>query len=140
MVTIVLATGSAEARPGNERATQAEPVIPEPPRRGEPGGDECGPCRRDEYAIWSDANWALHNPAQTGLLGTVWMSSRVHVDSLADLPPDCASTFGVVAGKVERAVLSLGGIGRVHPYRWGDGGAHFRFGFRLVRVRRAVKR
>jgi diadenosine tetraphosphate (Ap4A) HIT family hydrolase len=107
----------------------AEPVIPEPPRRGEPGGEECGPCRWNEYAIWSDDNWALHNPAQTGLLGAVWMSSRVHVDSFTDLPPECAATFGVVAGRVERALLSLGGIGRVHLYRWGDGGAHFHVWF-----------
>jgi hypothetical protein len=27
--------------------------------------------------------------------------------------------------RVERAILWLGDVGRVHLYRWGDGGAHF---------------
>jgi len=33
------------------------------------------------------------------------------------------------AARVERAILGLGGIGRVHLYRWGDGGAHFHVWF-----------
>jgi diadenosine tetraphosphate (Ap4A) HIT family hydrolase len=107
----------------------ADLVVPEPPRRGEPGGEDCGPCAWADHALWSDQNWTLHNPGQTGLPGSVWMASRVHVDSFADLPAECASTFGVVAGKVERALLGLGGVGRVHLYRWGDGGAHFHVWF-----------
>ena len=30
-----------------------------------------------------------------------------------------------MTARVERAILSLGDIARVHLYRWGDGGAHF---------------
>ncbi len=104
----------------------ADLVIPEPRRRGEPGGDACGPCEWGaKTTIWSDDHWTLHNPGQTGLLGSVWLASRVHVDSFCDLPPEYANTFGVVVGRVERALLSLGDVGRVHLYRWGDGGAHF---------------
>ena len=31
--------------------------------------------------------------------------------------------------RVERAILALGDVGRVHLYRWGDGGAHFHVWF-----------
>ena len=34
-----------------------------------------------------------------------------------------------MAARVERAILSLGDVGRVHLYRWGDGGAHFHVWF-----------
>ena len=40
-----------------------------------------------------------------------------------------AADFGRVAARVERAILSLGDVGRVHLYRWGDGGAHFHVWF-----------
>lgn len=53
------------------------------------------------------------------------MASRVHVDSFSDLPEELASDFGRVVARVERAILSLGDVGRVHLYRWGDGGSHF---------------
>jgi diadenosine tetraphosphate (Ap4A) HIT family hydrolase len=103
-------------------------VIPEPPRRGESGGPPCLVCQQDE-GIWSDEHWVLHNPAGTSLPGTVWLASRAHVDSFADLPADLAASFGDVVGRIERAVLGLGDIARVHLYRWGDGGAHFHVWF-----------
>jgi hypothetical protein len=43
--------------------------------------------------------------------------------------PRPAADFGRVASRVERAILSLGDVGRVHLYRWGDGGAHFHVWF-----------
>lgn len=109
----------------------AERVIPEPPRRGEAGGAPCFPCSSgsDANLIWSDAHWTLHNPGRTGLPGSVWLASRVHFDSFADMPTEAATTFGDVCGRVERAVLALGEVGRVHLYRWGDGGAHFHVWF-----------
>jgi hypothetical protein len=109
----------------------ADVVVPEPPRRGEPGGEPCFPCSAvsDSNQIWSDATWTLHNPGQTSLVGSVWLASRTHFDSFADMPADVGTTFADVCGRVERAVLALGGIGRVHVYRWGDGGAHFHVWF-----------
>jgi diadenosine tetraphosphate (Ap4A) HIT family hydrolase len=106
------------------------PVVPEPPRRGEPGGEPCGICGgASTSAVWSDDTWTLHPPVGGSLPGTVWLASRAHVDSFADLPDEAAADFGRVAARVERAILGLGGVGRVHLYRWGDGGAHFHVWF-----------
>ncbi len=101
-------------------------VLPEPPRRGEPGGEPCGICAgQTTSAVWSDDNWSLHPPIGGSLPGAVWLASKKHVDSFKDLPEDAAADFGRVIGDVERGILSLGDVGRVHLYRWGDGAAHF---------------
>ncbi len=109
----------------------AELTLPEPPRRGEEGGEPCFPCSPDarDHAIWADDRWSLHNPGQTSLAGCVWLTSKAHFDSYADMPEEYAATLGGVAGRVERAIESLGGVGRVHVYRWGEGGAHFHLWF-----------
>ena len=101
-------------------------VIPEPPRRGEPGGEECGVCNRDDH-LWADDNWAVYNPVGCSLAGTLWVATRMHVDSFSDLPAELQGELGGVIAKVERAILSLPDVARVHLYRWGDGGSHFHF-------------
>ena len=107
-----------------------ERVIPEPPRRGEPGGPPCGICTGQSTSpVWSDENWTLHPPVGGSLPGAVWLASRVHVDSFCDLPDELAADFGRVVARVERAILSLGDFARVHLYRYGDGGAHFHVWF-----------
>lgn len=101
-------------------------TIPEPPRRGEPGGEPCGICTgQATAAVWSDEHWTLHPPVGGSLPGAVWLASREHVDSFGDLPEPAAATFAGVVGRVERAILARGGVARVHLYRWGDGGSHF---------------
>ena len=108
----------------------AERVIPEPPRRGEPGGEPCGICEGGAtQAVWGDEHFTLHAPVGSSLPGVVWLASREHVDSFKDLSPEAASAFGPLAARIERAILSLGEVGRVHLYRWGDGGAHFHVWF-----------
>jgi diadenosine tetraphosphate (Ap4A) HIT family hydrolase len=100
--------------------------VPEPPRRGEPGGPPCRICSGETTAaVWSDDNWTLHPPVGGSLPGAVWIASREHVDSFLDLPEHLAADFGRVVARAERAILALGDVGRVHLYRWGDGGAHF---------------
>jgi diadenosine tetraphosphate (Ap4A) HIT family hydrolase len=101
-------------------------TVPEPPRRGEPGGDPCGICTgHATAAVWSDDFWTLHPPVGGSLPGAVWLASKQHVDSFSDLPADAAAAFGPVVAKVERGILALGDTARVHLYRWGDGGSHF---------------
>jgi diadenosine tetraphosphate (Ap4A) HIT family hydrolase len=100
--------------------------IPEPPRRGEPGGEPCGICSgATTSALWSDEHWTLHPPVGGSLPGAVWIASKQHFDSFADMPDEVAASFASVVSRAERAILALGDVGRVHLYRWGDGGAHF---------------
>ena len=88
--------------PLTPRAPSA-PVIPEPPRRGEPGGEPCGICAgATTSAVWSDAHWTLHPPVGGSLPGAVWLASKAHVDSFADLPAPAAADFGIVVAQVER--------------------------------------
>jgi diadenosine tetraphosphate (Ap4A) HIT family hydrolase len=100
--------------------------FPEPPRRGEPGGPPCAICAgATTSALWSDDNWTLHPPHGGSLPGAVWLASREHFDSFADMPEHLVADFGRLVARTERAMLSLGDVARVHLYRWGDGGAHF---------------
>jgi hypothetical protein len=48
---------------------------------------------------------------------------REHLD-LGDLDDAMAAELGVIAARVARAVESLDAVGRVHLYKFGDGGAH----------------
>ena len=65
----------------------------------------------------------------SGLPIIVILEPRAHHDGPADLPDDLAREQGVMLGRVERAVLSVGEIGRVHIGRWGEGGAHLHWWF-----------
>ncbi len=110
--------------------TLADPVVPEPPRRGEPGGPPCGVCdRTNASAVWSDNLWSLHPPVGCSLPGTLWLASREHADSFSDLSAPAQEDFGRIVARVERAILAVGDFARVHLYRWGDGGAHFHVWF-----------
>jgi len=107
-----------------------ERVIPEPPRRGEPGGEPCGICEGAATdAVWSDDLWTLHPPVGGSMPGVVWLASRNHFDSFADMPAAEAADYARVAGRIERAILALGDVARVHVNRWGDGGSHFHVWF-----------
>lgn len=118
------------------RIEQPPRVIPEPPRVGEPGGDPCGLCAwiggyadRPEEPLWSDEHWVLCRATEVTIPGIVWLAGRTHFDSFADMPDDAAASYAKVLGRIERAILGLGDIARVHVYRWGDGSAHFHVWF-----------
>ena len=83
----------------------------------------------DAY-LWTDERWRLlstHEP--TGLPVIVLLEPRAHHASPADLPVELAREQGVMLGRVERAVLSVGGIGKVHIGRWGEGAEHLHWWF-----------
>src|SRR4029453_15370769 len=119
--------------PYTEPLTVREPgerVIPEPPRRDEAGGEPCGLCGGHATApVWEDEHFSLHPPIQGSLPGAVWLASREHVDSFSTLSRGAGAAFGPLAARIERAILALGDVGRVHLYRCGDGGAHFHVWF-----------
>ena len=57
------------------------------------------------------------------------LEPREHYDGPGDLPDDLAADLGVMLARVERAMRSIGEIGRVHVCRWGDGSEHLHWWF-----------
>ena len=113
------ATVDAMSIPWAEPLTPIEPgprVVPEPPRRGEVGGEPCRVCEgRTTEAVWSDDHFTMHPPTGGSLPGTVWVASKEHADSFADLSPEVAAAFGPLAARIERAVLERGDVGPRPP-------------------------
>jgi len=106
------------------------PVQHEEPRHGE-GGVDCRRCAAsdDEY-LWIEGRWRLWSfDHPTGLPVVVLLEPREHVGEPGDLPDEIAADLGVMLARVERAVRSVGEIGRVHVCRWGDGGEHLHWWF-----------
>jgi diadenosine tetraphosphate (Ap4A) HIT family hydrolase len=101
-----------------------EPELPEPPRAGA-GGADCHGCKDPlRGAVWADEHWrVVHTGEPTALPVIVLLCPMGHYD-LHDLPPERAAEFGPMLQRVERAIMSLGGIARVHVNKWGDGGEH----------------
>ena len=94
------------------------------------GGVGCFRCEHgDSDAIWSDADWIL-TPLEkpSGLPAIVILQPRAHHD-LDDLPERLARDLFPLIQRVERAVRSIGEVGRVHVCRWGDGSEHLHFWF-----------
>jgi diadenosine tetraphosphate (Ap4A) HIT family hydrolase len=106
------------------------PVLPEPPRRGEPGGDACGACSGNGVTPdWEDERWmVLIGPEPHGLPMVAVLQPKAHHD-LDDLPPELAAELGPMIQRVARAIGRIGSVGRVHVNRWGDGGSHFHVWF-----------
>jgi len=105
-----------------------DPVVPEPPRVDLPGN--CKQCARtDDTFVWTDPHWRLTAYQPTELPGLVLLEPREHFDSFIDLPDDLLTELGPLTARIERAILGLGGIARVHVLRYGDGGAHFHLWF-----------
>jgi diadenosine tetraphosphate (Ap4A) HIT family hydrolase len=102
-----------------------EPVVPEPDRHGLTR-ETCDSCRRaDHEYVWTDDAWRLVPYSPTQIRGIVLLETREHLDSFADMGPELLTTLGPMVARVERVLLDLGDVARVHVCRWGDGGAHF---------------
>ncbi|MGW6918361.1 hypothetical protein ACWGB8_31785 [Kitasatospora sp. NPDC054939] len=106
-----------------------EPVLPEPARLGE-DERECPGCTDSEGPVlWSDEHWKVRGfDEPEGVPAQVMLLPRWHGD-LAELPPERTTELGGMLQRVERAIMSLDGIARVHINRWGDGGSHFHVWF-----------
>jgi diadenosine tetraphosphate (Ap4A) HIT family hydrolase len=101
------------------------PVLPEPARHGEAGPASCSGCTEPpQDMIWADEHWRVtHSGEPTAVPVTVLLCPVGHYD-LHDLPPERAAELGPMLQRVERAIMSLGGIARVHVNKWGDGSSH----------------
>ncbi|MQY16348.1 hypothetical protein SRB5_65460 [Streptomyces sp. RB5] len=103
------------------------PELPEPPRNGEDGPEDCHTCNKPVGdALWADEHWRVDTIEPHGLPAAVMLQPRGHYD-LADLPAERAAELGAMLQRCERAIRAVGGVARVHVNRWGDGGAHLHF-------------
>ncbi|MGH3499848.1 MAG: hypothetical protein ACRDQA_02925 [Nocardioidaceae bacterium] len=107
-----------------------EPVVPEPPRNGEPGAEECFRCASPEGSvIWRDEHWNLRAGFETpGLPMVAGLSTNVHT-TMHTMPPEVAASMGPVIQRVAVALRLIDGVGRTHFSRWGDGSEHFHMSF-----------
>jgi diadenosine tetraphosphate (Ap4A) HIT family hydrolase len=111
------------------------PTLPEPARRGEPGGAPCLACDPARPpALWEDERWRVFvSDEPHGLPMVAVLQPKAHHD-LDDLPQELAAELGPMIQRVARAIGRIGSVGRVHVNRWGDGGSHFHVWF-LARPR-----
>jgi diadenosine tetraphosphate (Ap4A) HIT family hydrolase len=105
------------------------PAIADRPRLGA-GGVDCRRCAAtDEDYVWTNERWRIFALGPTGLPLVVMLEPREHYAEPGDLPEDLAAELGVLLAQIERAVRSVGEIGRVHVCRWGDGSEHLHWWF-----------
>jgi hypothetical protein len=106
-----------------------QPPSPEPVLTGA-GGVECPACGKpDTDYVWTTERWRLRAFEPGGLPLMLLLEPRLHVAGPAGLPDDLAAEQGVLLGRIERAILSIGGIGKVHIGRWGEGAEHLHWWF-----------
>jgi hypothetical protein len=100
------------------------------PRDGEPGGGPCRACETpDDRCIWVDEHWRVLAPdTRSGVPVQLFLETREHVD-MDGLDPARAAEMGQMIVRLDRAIQAIGGVGRVHVSRWGDGGSHFHLWF-----------
>jgi diadenosine tetraphosphate (Ap4A) HIT family hydrolase len=114
---------------GEIRPKTLRPPGEERRRTGE-GGVDCPACSAPDSAyIWTDDTWRLMGYGPDGLPVVVLLEPRAHVDNPATMDDELLRGMGVMLGRVERAVLSVGNIGRVHIGRWGEGAEHLHWWF-----------
>jgi diadenosine tetraphosphate (Ap4A) HIT family hydrolase len=108
----------------------APPAEREVQRHGE-GGVDCWACNAaDDDYVWTTERWRLRPIAPpSGLPVVLLLEPREHLDAPGDLPDELAAELGVLIARIERAVSSLDGIGRVHVGRWGEGSEHLHWWF-----------
>jgi diadenosine tetraphosphate (Ap4A) HIT family hydrolase len=94
------------------------------------GGADCPACTKpDSSYAWTSERWRLFAPEPSGLPVILILEPREHFAGPADLPDELAREQGALLCRVERAVLALGDVGRVHVCRWGEGAEHLHWWF-----------
>ena len=102
---------------------------PEPDRDGEGVRPYTACAEGDGEYIWTDERWRLKAMPPSGLPIVLILEPRAHVDSPRDLPNDMLAEMGILLARVERAVIAVDGVERVHILRYGEGSAHLHWWF-----------
>jgi diadenosine tetraphosphate (Ap4A) HIT family hydrolase len=106
------------------------PSDREVPRAGAAGVDCISCAAPDSEYLWVSERWRLRStPRPTGLPVILFLEPRAHYGEPGDLSDELAAELGYQIARVERAVRSVGGVGRVHVCRWGDGSEHLHWWF-----------
>ena len=110
----------------------ADRLPHEYPRAGEPGNDPCH-CETGARSvpIWQNERWTVREiriDDRAAPFPAYMLEPVEHVD-LGDLDDALAAEYGVLTVRLERAIVALGSVGRVHVLRWGDGGSHMHVWF-----------
>ena len=115
---------------GEVRPKPLAPLTPEPTIHGQ-GGVDCRACAMpDSEYLWTSERWRLTAfDEPSGLPVIVLLEPREHHAGPADLPHDLAREQGLMLGHVERAVLTVDTVARVHIGRWGEGAEHLHWWF-----------
>ena len=107
----------------------ARPEAEERPRHGA-GAVDCRRCTAsDDEFLWTNERWRVHALPPSGLPLVAMLEPREHFSEPGDLPEELAAELGVLLGRIERAMRSIGEVGRIHVCRWGDGGEHLHWWF-----------
>jgi diadenosine tetraphosphate (Ap4A) HIT family hydrolase len=115
---------------GEMRPRPLEPPTERDRAREGEGGVGCRACSAsDEAFLWTNERWRLRTFGPTGLPVILLLEPREHFAEPGDLPDELAAELGVLIARIERAIRSIGEIGRVHVCRWGDGGEHLHWWF-----------
>lgn len=106
------------------------PVVPEPPRVGEPGGEACFRCADpDGFLVWRDETWSVRAGFEPfGLPMVAILEPNEHY-TLHSMPGEVIATLGPVIQRVAGAIGEIPGVARSHINRWGDGSEHFHMWF-----------
>ena len=115
---------------GELRPRTLEPPAAEEVARHGAGGVDCRRCTApDDAYLWTSERWRVHALPPSGLPIVAMLEPREHYAEPGDLTEELAAELGVLLGRIERAIRSIGDIGRVHVCRWGDGGEHLHWWF-----------
>ncbi|HEU5471918.1 MAG TPA: hypothetical protein VFV67_14800 [Actinophytocola sp.] len=106
------------------------PIVPEPPRRGEPDGARCGTCADPgKCLVWRDERWAVYAGFEPVGLPMMALLTPVEHVSLHSMGPDLVAGLGAMIQRLAVAIGRIDGVGRTHFSRWGDGAEHFHMWF-----------
>jgi hypothetical protein len=107
-----------------------EPVVPEPPRKGEPGGERCPTCAEpEECLVWRDERWAVYAGFEPVGLPMVALLMPIQHVTLHTMGPDLVAGLGPMIQRTAVAIGRIPGVGRTHFSRFGDGSEHFHIWF-----------